>query len=160
MNMAMDDRIRASDADRERIAARLREHYAEGRLNQEELDERIAAALSARTYGDLRRVMADLPEPGMAPQPWGWPVRAAPRPVLVRTGPPVLPLAFLFVFLALLLPGGGWLFFGFFQLFVMVALIAAGVSIVAASSARRRARRHWQDRGYPGPWGPPTGHLQ
>ena len=42
-----DDRIRVSDADRERAAARLREHFAEGRLSPDELDERIAAALTA-----------------------------------------------------------------------------------------------------------------
>lgn len=158
--MAMDDRIRASDEDRERIASRLREHYAEGRLTREELDERIAAALNARTYGELRRVMADLPEPGMAPQPWGWPVPGASRPVMVRTGPRVLPLAFLFLFMALLLPGGGWLFFGFVQAFLLFALIAAGVAVFAASRARRRLRRHWQDQGYSGPWGWPTGHMQ
>lgn len=158
--MAMDDRIRASDADRERIASRLREHYAEGRLTSEELDERVTAALSARTYGDLRRVMADLPEPGMAPQPWGWPPSAAPRPVMMRTGPPLLPLAFLFLFMALLLPSGGWLFFGFFQAFLMFALIAAGVTVFAASRARKRMRRHWQESGYSGPWGWPTSHTQ
>ena len=60
---AADDRIRISDADRERATARLREHYAEGRLTREELDERITAALNARIIGDLRRVMADLPGP-------------------------------------------------------------------------------------------------
>ena len=55
----MDDRIRVSDADRERVAAGLREHFAEGRLSQEELDERLSAALGAKTAGDLRRVMAE-----------------------------------------------------------------------------------------------------
>ncbi len=59
----MDDRIRVSDADRERIAARLREHFAEGRLTHDELDERVSATLNAKTFGDLRRVMTDLPEP-------------------------------------------------------------------------------------------------
>ncbi|HKA95790.1 MAG TPA: DUF1707 domain-containing protein, partial [Streptosporangiaceae bacterium] len=43
---AMDDRIRVSDADRDRVAARLRDHFAEGRLTQDELDERISAALA------------------------------------------------------------------------------------------------------------------
>ncbi|MGH3398916.1 MAG: DUF1707 SHOCT-like domain-containing protein, partial [Streptosporangiaceae bacterium] len=57
------DRIRVSDADRERVTARLRDHYAEGRLSAEEMEERISAALSAKTVGDLRQVMADLPEP-------------------------------------------------------------------------------------------------
>jgi DNA-binding PadR family transcriptional regulator len=60
---AADDRIRISDADRERATARLRDHYAEGRLTREELDERVTAALNARIIGDLRRVMADLPGP-------------------------------------------------------------------------------------------------
>jgi DNA-binding PadR family transcriptional regulator len=55
------DRIRVSDRDRERATARLRDSFAEGRLTREELDERITAALSARTIGDLRRVTADLP---------------------------------------------------------------------------------------------------
>lgn len=158
--MAMNDRIRASDADRERIAARLREHYAEGRLTREELDERISAALGARTYGDLRGVMADLPEPGMFPQPGGWPVPVPPRPVMVRTRPPILPLVFLLLFLTLLLPGSGWILFGFFQVFLVFALAATGAAIFAASRARRRIRRQWQQHGTPGPWGWPTGHLQ
>ena len=63
----MNDHMRVSDADRERVADRLREHFAEGRLSSEELDERIGAALSATTFGDLRRLTADLPEPGRAP---------------------------------------------------------------------------------------------
>jgi hypothetical protein len=157
--MAMNDRIRASDADRERIGARLREHYAEGRLTREELDERIAAALGAKTYGDLRGVMADLPEPGMFPQP-GWPVVAPPRPVMVRSGPPILPLAFLFLFLTLILPGTGWVLFGFLQVVLLFALVAAGTAIFAASRVRRRIRREWQQHGVPGPWGWPTGHPQ
>ena len=55
------DQIRASDADREQAVASLREHFAEGRLTRAELDERLTTALSARTAGDLRRLMADLP---------------------------------------------------------------------------------------------------
>src|SRR5258708_25974376 len=58
----MDDRLRISDADRDRATALLRDHFAAGRLSAEELDERLAAALDAKTAGDLRRVLADLPE--------------------------------------------------------------------------------------------------
>jgi DNA-binding PadR family transcriptional regulator len=58
---AADDRIRVSDRDREHATARLRDSFAQGRLTREELDERITAALNARTVGDLRRVTADLP---------------------------------------------------------------------------------------------------
>ena len=56
-----------SDADRERVTARLGDHYVEGRLTLEELDERVTATLNARTFGHLRRVMADLPESTPAP---------------------------------------------------------------------------------------------
>jgi DNA-binding PadR family transcriptional regulator len=55
------DQVRASDADRERAVASLRDHFAAGRLTRAELDERLTAALSARMAGDLRRLMADLP---------------------------------------------------------------------------------------------------
>jgi hypothetical protein len=47
----MDERIRASDADRDHITARLREHFAAGRLTSDELDERVSAALKAKTHG-------------------------------------------------------------------------------------------------------------
>jgi Domain of unknown function (DUF1707) len=58
--------LRASDADRELIAERLRQATAEGRLFAEELEERLGAALSARTYGELDAVVADLPAPRTA----------------------------------------------------------------------------------------------
>jgi hypothetical protein len=64
----MDDHIRTSDADRARAAAMLRDHSAAGRLNAAELDERLATALNATTFGELHRVLADLPEAGPAQQ--------------------------------------------------------------------------------------------
>jgi uncharacterized protein DUF1707 len=67
----MDDHIRTAEADRERVAARLREHYAEGRLSAEEFEERLAAALSATTFADLRQTLTDLPEPEAGPGPGG-----------------------------------------------------------------------------------------
>src|ERR1700751_5154219 len=70
----MDDRMRVSDADREALTARLRDHYAEGRLTQDELDERVSAALNAKTFGDLRSLTTDLPGPVPLPP------RAAARP--------------------------------------------------------------------------------
>lgn len=60
----MNDRppaVRASDADRERVARALSEHGAAGRLTPEELDERLDAAYAARTQGDLDRLLDDLP---------------------------------------------------------------------------------------------------
>ncbi|MFH8986610.1 DUF1707 domain-containing protein [Streptomyces sp. NPDC017940] len=55
------DRLRASDADRERVADVLREALAEGRLDMEEFGERLDAAYRARTYGELAPLTRDLP---------------------------------------------------------------------------------------------------
>jgi hypothetical protein len=54
-------RIRASDADRDRATALLREHHAAGRLTAEEFHERMDAALDAKTLGELDELLSDLP---------------------------------------------------------------------------------------------------
>jgi hypothetical protein len=53
--------IRAADTDRDRVAGLLGTAYSEGRLSKDEYDARLEAALSARTYADLDRVVTDLP---------------------------------------------------------------------------------------------------
>jgi hypothetical protein len=53
--------LRAADADREQVAERLRRAATEGRLLTDELEERLGAALSAKTYGELDAIVADLP---------------------------------------------------------------------------------------------------
>lgn len=52
---------RVSDADRDAATDRLRVAAEEGRLDVDELDERVSAALSARTQADLDGLTADLP---------------------------------------------------------------------------------------------------
>jgi len=148
----MDDRIRISDADRERVTARLREHFAQGRISPDELDERISAALSAKTFGDLRAIMADLPEPGLvgpqARQSAPWPAHSAPWPArrgaVVHRGPRILPLAVFALILALVIPGAGWLFVAFFQFILVLGLMACLAGIFAVVRFRRHMRRHWQ----------------
>jgi len=58
--------MRVSDAEREAAAAELREHFASGRLNQDELDERLASVFAAKTRGDLNAIFTDLPSSGHA----------------------------------------------------------------------------------------------
>lgn len=53
--------LRVSDADRERVAERLRDAAGEGRLTVEELDERLERAYGARTAGELAELTTDLP---------------------------------------------------------------------------------------------------
>ena len=54
-------KIRAADADRDRVAGFLSTAYTEGRLSKDEYDARLDSALSARTYADLDQVVTDLP---------------------------------------------------------------------------------------------------
>ena len=60
--------MRASDAERERAAEALREHYTAGRLTREELDERLEAAYRATTVEELDELRADLPDLPLSPQ--------------------------------------------------------------------------------------------
>ena len=53
--------IRASDAERDRMAAALAEHAGAGRLTQDELSERLDSVFAARTRGELEAVLHDLP---------------------------------------------------------------------------------------------------
>jgi hypothetical protein len=53
--------LRISDEDRECAAREIREHFAAGRLSEEELDERVQAVYQARTADELERLRADLP---------------------------------------------------------------------------------------------------
>ena len=59
-------KMRAADADRDRVVGLLTTAYTEGRLSKDEYDARLESALSARTYADLDQVVADLP---VAPAP-------------------------------------------------------------------------------------------
>lgn len=63
MSPAHDPRVRASDDDREQVAALLRRGLADGRLTMAEFDERLDACFAARTLGDLDKLLADLPHP-------------------------------------------------------------------------------------------------
>jgi hypothetical protein len=143
----MDDHIRVSDADRERITSRLREHFAEGRLTSDELDERVSAALNAKTFGDLRPLMADLPEPVPAPPRASHPRPAGPPNwVAHRRGPRLMPLLMLVALVALVAPaGGGWLVLGLFKVVLMVWLVGCLVGAFALAGWRRKMHRYWRD---------------
>jgi hypothetical protein len=139
--------LRASDAERERVVAFLREHALLGRLNDEELEERIGSAYSAVTVGDLERLIADLPR---GRQPVARPHHAAARRgvhpgliaagvlAIVLTGLPFAALgigvAIIAVMLATVLALS----------FVLGPLILIALVIVAASKRRRHPPAHWR----------------
>jgi hypothetical protein len=56
--------LRASHEDRDRVVELLRVSAGDGRLTADELDERLELAMTARTYGELAKLVADLPAAG------------------------------------------------------------------------------------------------
>jgi phage shock protein C len=101
-----DPHMRVSDAERRTVADRLAEHFADGRLDQAEFDERAGRAMSAKTRADLSGLFDDLPE-----------TAASALPVRAQRGHahPALLLALVVVAVAaahLVLPGVPWLFLG------------------------------------------------
>jgi Domain of unknown function (DUF1707) len=55
--------VRVGDVERAAVVERLAAHFRDGRIDEEELEERTAAANAARTRGDLVAIEADLPAP-------------------------------------------------------------------------------------------------
>ena len=88
--------MKASDSDRDAVVSDLGEHFQAGRLTAGEFDERTGRALAARTWGELRDLLADLPatQPGprasasrsLTARPWRSPGRLAPPPIAVLAG--------------------------------------------------------------------------
>jgi len=154
----MDEHIRASDADRDRVTARLQEHFAAGRLTRDELDERITAVLHAKTFGELRPALADLPEPVPAPRAalaqragGSWPAR--------RPHHGLAPLFLLLLVAAVVLSPAGWVALAFFKVVLIFWLVLTLAGVLVAGRIRRRLRRDWQ-AGYGPRWGggPPWHH--
>src|SRR5512139_601450 len=80
-------RLRISDEDRHKVAEVLRHAAGEGRIDLEELDERLEATFKAKTYGDLVPITADLPVRTTGALP-GTPPHTVAQPY---PGGPVLP---------------------------------------------------------------------
>ena len=59
-----DQHLRVSDAERQVVTDRLAEHFADGRLDQAEFDDRVGRAMNAKTRADLSGLFSDLPETG------------------------------------------------------------------------------------------------
>jgi hypothetical protein len=77
-----DQHLRVSDAERQSVADRLGEHFAEGRLDQAEFDDRVGRAMNAKTRADLGPLFDDLPDAG-APAVTDRRIRRRRHPVLI-----------------------------------------------------------------------------
>jgi len=139
--------LRASDADRERAVDFLRRHAAEGRLDVEELSDRVGKALSAKTLGELDDLAYDLPADGPALLP-----QAPPPPTRTSAAPFIFGRVALIYLLFLFGLGVGR---GMHALVVPLVLVLLFTLRMVRRTARRAAgsgRRSM--RGGP-PWGLP-----
>ena len=98
--------LRVSDADRDAAVSELGEHFQEGRLDRDELEDRSWRALRARTGNDLDEVLADLPRATRAAA--GTPAVVRPRPALVPFMVPVLVGLALTATILTAAGAGGW----------------------------------------------------
>ena len=125
--------VRIGTAEREAAATALSEHFAAGRLDQDELEERLDRAYAAKTAADLEPLFQDLPRPGL-PVAAAEPDRAAgPRRSTGRSALLIAVLAFAVLWMAVVR----------FPPFFLIPLVWIFV-----------ARGHRGRRG--GPWGAPS----
>ena len=167
--MATGYNVRVGDADREAVAAQLREHFADGRLTLEELNERLDQAFAAKTQADLNTVLRDLPRAAQPATglPYGskaWQGPAWPGPMATRPGQdsgndwgnsqracgsgafaPMMGMVWLFVILGSVILFGG---FGGGGRPLAIVLFLAALALV------RRLIGLGRRRGSPGPRGP------
>ena len=136
--MASHPSLRASDADREATAERLRHAAGEGRLEPDELEERLHAALRARTYGDLRQLLTDLPTRPMTWERRGFEALPAARTALAVGLRVAFVLAVVAVALVAIAAMAAW--------WMVWALVWLAVCGRRAGSARFGGRGPW-DRG-------------
>jgi hypothetical protein len=167
--MATGYNVRVGDADREAVAAQLREHFADGRLTLEELNERLDQAFAAKTKADLNTVLRDLPRAAQPAKglPYGgkaWQGPAWTGPMATRPGQdsgndwgnsqrtcgsgafaPMMGMVWLFVILGSVILFGG---FGGGGRPLAIVLFLAALALV------RRLIGLGRRRGSPGPRGP------
>jgi lysylphosphatidylglycerol synthetase-like protein (DUF2156 family) len=132
--------LRASDADRDAVAERLRRAAVEGRLEPDELEQRLEAAFRARTYGELNRLLVDLPAPpgarsrhrtiaaGAWPRDRGLIVAGARTAAAVVIPIVVALVTVLAIAAVIVVAAAGWM------VWMLIALLVCG--------SRRHARRH------------------
>jgi Flp pilus assembly protein TadB len=123
--------LRVGDAERNAAASALGEHFAAGRLDQSEFDDRMEQALRARIGADLDRLFADLPQA----------TRTVERPQRKRFTVPLLPLLLVTVGVMMMLPGewslfvlAGWL---------LLARYAWRSRVRSYRAFASRPRSHW-----------------
>ncbi len=141
--------LRVSDQEREATAQEIREHYASGRLDDDELSERLSATYGAKTQGQLQAVRADLPPlpPSPAVQKAELAARRGElsRQLLQQTGAGLSP--FIICTVIWVASGATGFFWPVFLLIVIVLpLVSNGWALYGPSPELERVERHLELR--------------
>ena len=131
-----DTDLRASQEERDRVVDQLRAHAGEGRLEIDELEERIETALHARTRGDLVALLRDLPRLRSSQRTPAQRV-VARTSALVALAPLLLAIA-LFSFTPPVVAWMGWPILGFW---LFAGLPASSLGFAFCGWSKRRHRR-------------------
>jgi uncharacterized membrane protein len=127
--------LRVSDAERQEVADRLAEHFASGRLDQAEFDDRVGRAMGAKTRADLSGLFADLPETGAPVVP--------EHPRYRRRGRhPILLLALVIALIVVGTHVVSW----FFVPWLWITFMAVAVLFLTGAIGRPRHRQDRSDR--------------
>jgi hypothetical protein len=119
-----DQNLRVSDAERQAVTDRLAEHFADGRLDQAEFDERAGRAMNAKTRADLNGLFDDLPETGAQALPER-PRRRRRHPFLAVVLLVLITVAAMHAVAATFVP---WLWIGFLAVILLFATGTIGHS--------------------------------
>jgi hypothetical protein len=151
--------LRASDAERERVVAFLREHALLGRLTDDELEDRIGLAYASVTVGDLEKLIGDLPRASHpsprppAPRPHAGRPSAprhhrqqGPPPALIGLGIGALLISGVGVAaLGLIIAVGVAILATVFALSIVLGpILLVALLVIAASKRRGRGSTHWR----------------
>jgi hypothetical protein len=131
--------LRASDADREQVAERLRRAAAEGRLRTDELEQRLGAAFSALTYGELDPLTDDLPLSGA-----GRRMTRVPLAVVIAGSAAIIAMAILAMVAVVLIATG---LFALWPLWLIIGCGFFGGRRRALTRAHRDHRADWAGYG-------------
>ena len=132
-----DPGMRVSQEEREEVVELLRTHAGEGRLDLAELEERLEAALSARTRGDLDALLTDLPDSRRRSRP----PRAVRAVALGSLMVGLLPLLAGIAILAAAPPAFAWIGWTAIGWWFFFGLPSAGAGFAFCGHARRRRER-------------------
>jgi hypothetical protein len=131
-----DPDLRVSDAERSDVAERLGRHYSDGRLDQEEFNERVEQAMNAKTQSDLAGLFDDLP-----------PLEGPEAPVATRRNK-THNRALILALIVVVAVTAGHAFWWFFMPPWLAVLLLAGVAVYALKA---RDGHHQRQDGRPGP---------